>query len=105
MTTPARLENWHTTTNGTPYQDPATARLLLSGKVYGHPKGPHLDGRTVTTSPIVSVDGRKVTTASGSVYVLGRPKRAWLAYLKQIGKPYDPKAPIKVISSPTPESK
>lgn len=67
----------------------------MQGRVYDHPDQP--DGKTITTSRIVSVAGREITTKSGSVYLLGEPDPEWLTYLESIGKPYDPAQPIRVL--------
>lgn len=62
------LEDWKRHTNATPYTAPELIVEWMTGKVYGHPA--HEDGTLVTTSPVVSSDGRKVSTQNTD-YVLG----------------------------------
>ncbi len=47
----------------------------LGGKVYGHPNSRHEDGKSIGTTPIVSVDveNRTCKTLSGNEYQLGKP--------------------------------
>ena len=53
------------------------------------------DNKHVLTSAIEDVDGRRITTWSGSVYILEDVSVEYLAFLKQIGHEYDPENPIK----------
>lgn len=77
------------------YTAPEAGVLRLSGFVAGHPK--KRDGKLVITSPVAAADGRRITTASGSVYELvGEPDPSFLAFLKSIGRTYDADAPIVV---------
>ena len=64
-----RLEKWSTKVAVDPYQAPELAVMRLHGEVYGHPY--HSDGMEVTTSAIIEVNGKEITTASGTVYLLG----------------------------------
>jgi len=93
------IQNWSTTRSESHpdarYLAPEILPLRLQGVVHGHPKG-H-DGHHICTSAIVTVDGRLVTTRSGTVYRLGRPDRKWLNWLLESGRTYNPKQPIKVI--------
>lgn len=95
-----KINNWSTTRGGgSPYDAPELSELRLQGVVIGHPRG--CDGRNVLTSPIVDIDGRVITTRSGTVYSLGRPDQKWLHWLRKSGRIYDPTSPIKVIEEPT----
>lgn len=69
----------------------------LGGKVYGRePRFP--DGKEVITSRIVDVEGRKITTRSGSVYLLeGPPSEDYMVFLKKNGLEYDEDFPIKMV--------
>lgn len=67
--------------------------IHLAGEVEGR------NGR-VLTSRIAKTEGREVTTASGSVYRLGRPAPKFLAWLRERGKAYDRKQPVKVPRAP-----
>ena len=50
---------------------------------------------SVRTSAIAEVNGRIITTASGSTYFLGEPSPEYLEYLESIGYEYDIDNPIK----------
>lgn len=91
---PVRIETWSVEYRGTPYLAPEAFRRCLVGTAYGHPE--RAAGHEVMTSPIVSAKGRLVTTASGTIYELGEPSPAYLAWLKGKGIAFDPEAPIKV---------
>lgn len=67
------------------YTAPELIPSRLQGVVEGHPA--HKDGTTVTTSAIKKVEGRTVTTSSGSVYILGEPDPRYIAFLVENGKP------------------
>lgn len=75
-----RLDNWSVCfAPRDRYTPPEMSQKSLQGNAFGHPK--HDDGKHIATSLPVKVDGRIVTTCSGSVYKLGRidPKyRQWL---------------------------
>ena len=79
-----------------PYTPPELLSSCLGGKIYGRADR-FEDGNEVTTSRIVKSEGRKVTTKSGSVYVLeGPPAKSYLDFLKSIGYDYDEENPIKI---------
>jgi hypothetical protein len=63
------LREWGIKGSNNPYLPPESQTRHLFGEVYGHPRIE--DGHHVLTSPIVKVEGRKVTTKSGNVYELG----------------------------------
>jgi len=87
------------------YTAPEAMKLYLSGEVYGRPPresdGKEFpDGKRVWTSSVKEVNGRLITTRSGSVYELvGDPEPGYLEFLKEIGRVYDPANPIKVIKA------
>lgn len=81
------LTNWSTV--GDDYTAPEVSKLYLSGLRVE-------DGRTVTTSAVVSVNGREITTYSGSVYILEDISPDYLQFLDKIGVTYDPVNPIKI---------
>lgn len=67
-----KLNDWSVVTNGDPYLAPEVRRILLMGKVEGHPD--REDGETIITSHILGkYDGRLVTN-SGSLVELGAPQ-------------------------------
>jgi hypothetical protein len=72
---------------------PEQSYHVLAGEVYGHPK--KADGSLVKTSAIEKIDGRIITTESGSVYRLGRISRKYRRWLRKEGIEYDRKNPIK----------
>jgi hypothetical protein len=90
-----KLENW--SLGNAPddmYYAPEVRKVRLSGDVYNHPR--FEDGKKVTTSSVKEVNGKVITTSSGSVYELGEPEKEYLDYLKSINYTFDPENPIKV---------
>jgi len=88
------LHNWSTGySSDNPYAAPEQNPTCLKGNVYGHPR--FNDGDCVTTTAIEKIEGRIITTYSGSIYRLGRPNQKWLHWLKKNGYTYDPKNPVK----------
>lgn len=75
ITQPYRMENWSVLTVGSYFNEHENKQqpfgYKLVGKVFGNPK--HKDGTVVETSPIQAVDGRTVTTHSGSRYTVEVP--------------------------------
>jgi hypothetical protein len=53
------------------------------------------DGKCVRTSPIVKVDGKQITTNSGTVYILDDMDPDFRLWLEEEGIEYDPENPIK----------
>jgi hypothetical protein len=90
-----KLEDWSVTSYGSIYTPPENHAKLLQGTVYGHPG--HDDGKKITSSPILFVKGRKVTTRSGSEYVLGKPDPKWIVWMRANNIPFNPDQPIKII--------
>lgn len=92
-----RLENWAVHYNNNDgFKAPEQLDRCLSGECYGHPRKP--DGLRVNTSSIVSTEGRTVTTASGSVYVLGEIHPHYAESLARDGITIDPAQPVKVLT-------
>lgn len=87
-----KIEQWSVVRRD--FRAPETGGQSISGKIYGHPEQP--DGRHVTTSPMVRVNGHRIETESGSLYLLGEPSREYLEWLRSEGIPFDPKQPIVV---------
>jgi hypothetical protein len=90
-----RLERWAVVVPApeSPFRAPEMGGQCLSGRVHGHPT--EADGKAVRTSPLASVNGRVVTTASGTVYELGEPHPDYLAWLDTAGIAFDPENPIR----------
>ena len=85
------LENWSVCYgNDDPFQPPELRGIRLHGMRVGDP-----DQRPVLTSYVDNIEGRRITTQSGSVYVLGAPKPEYLQWMTEHGIVYDPENPIK----------
>ena len=69
--------------------------IYLVGEVEGHPTRP--DGRRITTNYVDTVDGRFITTASGSVYELMDVDPEYKKYLDEHRPAWDPENPIKLL--------
>jgi hypothetical protein len=80
-----RLENWSVYAD--PYMPPE-AGIRLHGMRTGDPN-------PTLTSYVKSIEGRRITTQSGNVYVLGEPKPEYLQWMVKHGFMYDPEHPIK----------
>ncbi len=92
-----RLENWCTRIND-PYAAPELQSIYLHGAVHDHPS--FEDGKSISTSNIVDVKGNKITTSSGSVYLLGEPDLMFVAYCIENGVHVPTKeVPIKGIKN------
>jgi len=92
-----RLELW--SMRGDPYTAPELNPMRLQGVVYGHSRKP--DGKRVTTSHIVAVQGRCVKTNSGTVYRLGTVEPAYRAFLREHRPNWDWRKPITIIEAAT----
>lgn len=77
----AILQNWSVSAVGGRYDAPEIWQHFLVGKVYSHEKWP--DGHPITTSYIDKVDGRLITTRSGSIYQLGIVSQDYLEWCKK----------------------
>lgn len=93
----AKLENW--SVNYDPfyaYMAPEIRPRVLVGTVTGHHR--KADGTEVVTSPIVSSQGRVVTTRSGTEYELGEPDPEYTKHLAEQGRTLDPENPVKCLN-------
>lgn len=78
-----RLENWSVVClANNPYMAPELRTSHLSGQIYGR-RPEFLDGEIVTTSYIVKAEGNKITTFSGSVYILGTPSQDYIEWARK----------------------
>lgn len=85
-----RLKNWAVVST-------SDSKRRLSGTVSNNKS--FQDGKKIFTSSIVDVEGRKITTSSGSVYYLdGPPENEYLQWIKEHGYEYDEINPIKVVN-------
>lgn len=84
------LHKWSVTEFGN--QDPYLAPECKTKRLVGYRDD---ETRKVITGPIVSVDGKKVTTYSGSVYHLDDVNQEYLAWLIDHQIEFDPDHPIK----------
>ena len=65
-----KIDHWCVVSRSTPaFQPPEQDRTCLHGFVRGHPRC--ADGKEVTTSLLISRQGDRVVTKSGSEYELG----------------------------------
>lgn len=89
-----KMKNWSVVLGSRNYYlAPELDYLALAGEIFDHPKFD--DGSYVTTSPIVSSDGLKISTKSNSVYLLdGEPSQEYKEYLKENNISYNPENPI-----------
>jgi hypothetical protein len=83
------LHRWSVVNDTDPYKAPEQNAVRLSGFR-------NQDSRRVTTSVIISVDGREVTTYSGSTYILEDIDPDYLKHLDDIGEIYNPDNPIRI---------
>jgi len=71
------------------FKAPEAQRIRLSGFR-------NQDERRVTTSAVELVEGRRITTVSGSIYILEDIDPDYLNWMVDNNYPYDPENPIKV---------
>lgn len=91
-----KINSWKTVASShNQYRAPETIGLCLFGKVSGHPR--FVDGEVVRTSRIESIEGRVVSTVSGSVYRLGTIDPLFRRYLKIHRPLWDWRNPITVL--------
>jgi hypothetical protein len=89
------IQNWSVTIHPDlgPWTDPACNKSIQGNCDRGHPEL----GDFITTSPIVKIVGRRVTTAKGSRYVLGKPEAEFVAWCRANGHHVPTrKHPIKI---------
>lgn len=93
-----RLVDWSVKDNraASPYMAPEQTTKHLVGRAFGHPTAVN-DGGILTSSPIKAVNGRLVTTKSGTVYRLGRIDPKYRAWLRNEGIAYDPHNPVRIV--------
>lgn len=91
---PTTLEQWFVP-DTSHYRD---GKICLVGVVTGHPKKP--DGSLVQTSPVAKVEGRLITTESGTLYWLGEPEPAYRQWLAVHRPNWDPEHPVTVLNEP-----
>ncbi len=89
MSRQATIHNWRVVSTGNPFMAPECRMQSIQGEVTGHPR--HPDGKRVTTSTIDKIEGRTVTTYSGTVYTLGRVSAAQRGLY---GDDYDRRNPL-----------
>jgi hypothetical protein len=74
------------------HRDPFMAPEMSSKRLVGFRDD---DPKQVITGPIVSIQGKTITTYSGSVYILEDVNPEYLKWMEDNGYPYDPENPIK----------
>jgi hypothetical protein len=90
-----RLDCWSVTQGDVRYIAPEERVSRVQGVVQDHPCFP-ADAKIVS-SPLDTVEGRIVTTRSGTRYQLGRIDPQYRAYLKRNGYQYDPHNPVAIV--------
>jgi len=93
-----KLEEWFLNWLRDTYDAPERMEKTLVGNVFGHPK--FEDGSKIETSPIREIDGKRIHTQNGDVYLLGEIKPDYLRWLTEEGIVYDEKNPIAMKKSP-----
>ena len=89
-----RLECWRIVVpEECKYTAPELVPLLVEGAVYGNPR--FEDGDPITTSSVVEVSGRIITTYSGSRYRLGEVDPRYKEWLDKNYLGWDPENPIR----------
>jgi hypothetical protein len=78
-----KLECWSVKGIGDRYTPPELHVQILTGKIYGHPD--FEDGHKISTSAIAGIQGRVVTTKSGSEYELGSPDPHFIEWCRENG--------------------
>lgn len=97
------LDNWYVA-GSSQYDPPELQRVRLGGITYGHHA--HSDGTSVITSEIASVNGKYVTTRSGTVYLLQDVCDGYRTWCREkLGKEIDINNPIKLIGGNASHSK
>lgn len=84
------LTDWWVKRETDGYRAPELCPPYLGGK------SAKRNGKNVTTSTVVEVNGRLVRTSSGSVYRLGRIHPEYRAWLRKQGIEYNAEQPIVV---------
>lgn len=97
-----KLRNWAVQSDNC-FLAPECQTKYLCGNIYGRNEPRPFDGKIfddgklVYTSRIVTVEGRFITTSSGSVYELeGPPHVDYVMWCKENGFEIDPENPIKI---------
>lgn len=82
-----RLENWCVRIVGpsSHYQPPELQNLILCGEVYDDMQGRWEDGHEIQTSRIEKVEGRIITTQSGTRYQLGKVSSNYVDWCEEVG--------------------
>src|SRR5271170_5635163 len=91
-----KLSHWSIQIKADPYAAPETKNMDI--RLVGYRDD---ESRAVITSSVMKVEGKTITTRSGSVYLLQDIDPAYEAWMKDNGIAYDPDDPIKVVDKPT----
>lgn len=96
-----KLNNWSVTeANTSPFCAPEARGVALQGVVDEHRELGPSDGKSLRTSEIVGVEGRVITTYSGSVYELGTISPEYRAWLRENCPEWDWRNPITFEEDP-----
>jgi len=92
-----KLEDWSAEGRQNLWSAPELQRISIVGRVYGHPDQETFpDGDRICTSYVKNVDGRIITTHSGSTYELGEIAPEYEQWITNQGYTYNYENPIKV---------
>jgi hypothetical protein len=86
-----KITNWSLVEDETnPFRAPEMRDKMI--------RGSRDDGHEVVTSAIVAVDGRRITTRSGSIYILQDANPLYVQWMKDNGFSFDPEHPMTLKS-------
>lgn len=89
------LYDWAIVYSKDPLKNTIKQKICLIGNVFNNPK--FKDGTLIKTSYIKLVSGRKITTATGTIYnLIGKPNESYWEYLSAIGYQLNLESPIKI---------
>ena len=90
-----KIENWSTCSlTLDPFKAPEQGFLCIQGQIMDPDRGTM---KSIRTSTVVDVKGRKITTRSGSVYALGKIDPNFRAWLKVNRPAWNWKKPIRML--------
>ena len=92
-----QINNWSVVSDSDPFKVPEQSKIRLQGEVTGHPRFD--EGHRVTTSTIVKIEGKLVSTYSGSVYELGEIDPLYKKWVDKNYPDWDPENPIKMVEN------
>lgn len=89
---PVILRNWSVIRTGNPYMAPELHSMCLHGRAENHPE--FSPDTKVTTSPVVSAEGRMVKTWTRVYQIEGDPSPEYRAFIESKGLAFDENNPF-----------